>query len=485
MRPALGFIVLHVLFVGTGLSLLRAFRLLPARLSPTAVLCAIGPAALTGLSMVIPIQIVLLVVGLPLDPAVTVLVCAACALAATWWWPDRSAGPLDSAATRGRSPASWWGGRVLGAIAFVYLAVGAWAFARLPTVGDDARIWSLKGLTLTYYHHLQPEIFQNQVQAGGHPIYPLLQPGFEAMLFQWMGSAELRLFHTELWLVLGAGIWTAAYLVARSVRFATDRPVWLAALALLALTPAVVLNVSMGYADITASVLLGVGALSLALWLDGAELGHLCLASVLLAAAANGKDEDLTATVLVVIAAAFVVIVGLRGRSRRGWLRERALPLVGAALYIAVLVLPWRLWTSAHHLTDSVQPPLPHALSPAFILGRTHELHQATTAMLTQTLNEFGWLAAVFLVACAVCLITGNARRPACFYLLSFVLIIASLLWLYTTTPEPLSFLIPTSMNRTVDVFMVLAALATSHLIAALMQAPNARPTRRTSSVRS
>ena len=68
MRPVLGFILLHVLFIGTGLSLLRAFRLLPVRLSPVAVLCALGPAALTGLSMVIPIQIVLLVVGLPLDP---------------------------------------------------------------------------------------------------------------------------------------------------------------------------------------------------------------------------------------------------------------------------------------------------------------------------------------------------------------------------------------------------------------------------------
>lgn len=141
-----------------------------------------------------------------------------------------------------------------------------------------------------------------------------------------------------------------------------------------------------------------------------------------------------------------------------------------------MLVLPWRLWTRAHHLTDSVQPPLPHALSPAFILGRTHELHFATRAMLTQTLNEFGWLAAVFLVACAVCLITDNARRAACLYLTSFVLIVAALLWLYATTPEPLSFLIPTSMNRTVDVFMVLAALATSHLIAALMHAPTAQP---------
>jgi hypothetical protein len=479
MRPVLGFILLHVLLIGTGLSLLRAFRLLPVRLSPVAVLCALGPAALTGLSMVIPIQIVLLVVGLPLDPLVTVLVCVACALAAAPWWPDRSAGSPDSAATPARSPAARWSRRAAAAVALVYLAVGGWALSRLPTAGDDARIWSLKGLTLTYYHHLQPAIFQNQGQAGGHPIYPLFQPGLEAVLFQWMGSAQLRLFHTELWLVLGAGIWTAAYLVARSVRFATDRPVWLAALALLALTPAVVLNVSMGYADVTASMLLGLGALSMALWLDGADLGHLGLAAVLLTAAANGKDEDLSATVLIVIAAAFIVIVGTRGRSRPGWLRERVLPLLGAVLYIAVLVLPWRLWTRSHHLTDAVEPPLPHALSPAFILGRAHELHQATTAMLTQTLNEFGWLAAVFLVACVVCLITGNARRPACFYLTSFVLIVASLLWLYTTTPEPLSFLIPTSMNRTVDVFMVLAALATSHLIAALMQASTFRPTRR------
>jgi hypothetical protein len=96
--------------------------------------------------------------------------------------------------------------------------------------------------------------------------------------------------------------------------------------------------------------------------------------------------------------------------------------------------------------------------------------------MLTQTLNEFGWLAAVFLVACAICLITDNARRPALFYLTSFVLIVVSLLWLYTTTPVALSFLIPTSMNRTVEVFMVLAALATAHLIAALMRPP--RPER-------
>jgi hypothetical protein len=58
-------------------------------------------------------------------------------------------------------------------------------------------------------------------------------------------------------------------------------------------------------------------------------------------------------------------------------------------------------------------------------------------------------------------------------YLLTFLLLVAAMLWLYTTTSIPLSFLIPTSMNRTVDVFMVPAALSTAHLISLLVEAPS------------
>jgi hypothetical protein len=135
---------------------------------------------------------------------------------------------------------------------------------------------------------------------------------------------------------------------------------------------------------------------------------------------------------------------------------------------MAALMVPWRLWTRAHHLTDSVQPPLPHALSPAFILHRTHQLNQTTAAMLHQILSEFGWLFAIFILACAAGLRTRGARVTARFYLASIALSIIALVWLYTTTSVPLSFLIPTSMNRTVDVFMIPCAMATAHLIAQL-----------------
>jgi hypothetical protein len=304
-------------------------------------------------------------------------------------------------------------------------------------------------------------------------VYPLLQPALEAIVSQSMGSPQLRLFHTELWLLLGAVIWTAAYLLARRRRDGAEWPLWSVALALLALTPAVVVNISMGYADITASALLASGVLALGLWVEGREIGHIAIAGLFLAAAANGKDEDLLATVLVIVAVALIVLSELRHAEARGWLRTRGLPLLGALAFVLALVLPWRAWTAAHHLTEGVEPSLPGALGPAYLSGRSHQFTLSATAMLTQTLGEYGWLAAVFLVACLICLVIAIHRPVAAFYLLTFLLLVAAMLWLYTTTRIPLSFLIPTSMNRTVDVFMVPAALSTAHLIALLAQAPS------------
>lgn len=454
MNAVLGFLALHALFAIAGLSVLRATGLGPARFSAPAVLGAVGPAVLVGIAVVVCVQIVLLVLGVALTPVLTVVVAAAVTVVAGV--VGTVVGDEADAPDRGRR-------RVVGAVAAVggiYLLVGAWAMARLPTVLDDARIWSLRGLTLTYHHGLTPEIFANQGQSGAHPVYPLLQPALEALMFEIMGVAQLRLFHAELWLVLGAAVWTAGYLLAARTRSAP--PVWLIPLALLALTPAVVENVAMGYADVTGSVLLAVGVLSLGLWLDGGRRGHLALAAILLGAAANAKDEELLATALVLVVAAVIAIVRRADRGRR----LTALAL--AAVYVVVVVAPWRLWTRAHHLTDSVQPSLPRALSPGYVFGRGHQLQLTVTAMVHQVLAEWGWLAAIFVVAGVACLITRRARATACFYLAGTALIALSLVWLYTTTAVPLSFLIPTSMNRTVDVFMVLAALATAHLLSVL-----------------
>jgi hypothetical protein len=382
---------------------------------------------------------------------------AGVAFAVAWRRGVRTERVLDAHAPR---PSILWLTRIAIAAGVGYVGFGAYAFARAPTQADDARIWSLKGLALTYYDSLRPEIFLNPATVVSHHVYPLLQPVLEAALGRAMGQPELRLFHTELWLLLIASIWTAAYLIwwrrARPVR----EQAGVALLALVALTPALVSNVWTGHADATGAVLLATGAVALGLWIDGAGDGHLWLAAILLAAAANTKDEDMVGAIIVLLAAGAVLATRSHPAPLRRWL--------GAVGVCALLILPWRIWTATHHLRDAVTPPVPRALTPAFLLGHAPELRRVGLAMLNHTVNEWGCAAAIFAVCCVVSLATRIARRLTAFYLISFAAIVVSLLWLYGTTPVSLSLLIPRSMSRTVDVFMVLAAFASAHVLGAL-----------------
>lgn len=494
MRAVIGFVGLQALFVCSGIALLRAFALHPMTLGRRALIGALGPALLAGAALVLPVLIVLLVLGIPLTPTTVVVVGLGSAgiAEALSRRRRRRAGPVDqSSAPRperdqralGSSAAVIWLTRAGLALAGAYVAFGAFALARLPTIGDDARIWSLKGLTLAYHHRLQPEIFQSPFQAGSHPVYPLFQPVLEAVLSQAMGHPELRLYHTELWLLLAAAAWTAGHAIARNApRFSPA--VWVSVLALLAVTPALFANIAQGEADITGSVLLATGALAFGLWLEREDGGYLALAAVLLAAAANTKDEDLVAAALVLVAGGGIALVRRRGGPDGvGGAQRPAWPLGAAAAYFVALVLPWRLWLSAHHLSDAVQPPLPQAVSPIYVLGRVHEFQATATAMLTQTLLQWGWFAPIFIAVCVVCLATRTARRIACFYLVAVGALVASLLWLYTTTPLNLPYLLATSMDRTVDIFVVPAALATAHMLATLINAPSPSGVLRESSV--
>jgi hypothetical protein len=455
VRELVGILVLQCALVAAGLGVLRLLGLAVPRGGRA--WPAVGPAILVGTASVTVLLIALLVIDVSLTFAAAVAVAALLAA-------------LGFGLTWRRAAADESGGSVLGmvglrrvalVIAGVYVASGAYALAHAPTRGDDARIWSLKGLALTYHGSLRPEIFLNPASVASHPVYPVFQPVLEAVLGRATGQPALRLIHAELWLLLIAAIWTVGYLIwwrcARPLR----EQVGIALLAMLAILPAVVSNVWSGYADATGAVLLATGAVSLGLWIDGREPGHLWLAAILLAAAANTKDEDMVGAILVLLAAGVVLAVRAEGRRLRLWL--------GATGLFAVLIAPWRIWTAAHHLSDTVVPPLPRALSPVFVLDRLPQLKQAASAMVTQTLSGWGWLAAIFIALCIISLATRTARRLAVFYLLSFVALVAALLWLYTTTPVSLAFLIPTSMARTVTVFMALTPVASAHLLTKLL----------------
>jgi hypothetical protein len=458
MRDLAGSVLLQGMVLLIGLGSLRALGLLGAGVRPAAL--GLGPAWLLGTVVVGLGLVLLLVLSVPFTLVVVAVAgvsAAGVAFAVAWHRGVPSERVVDVGV---EGPSRLWLVRIAIATAGAYVGLGAYAFARAPIQADDARIWSLKGLALTYYDSLRPEIFLNPATSVSHHVYPLLQPVLEATLGRAMGQPELRLFHTELWLILIASIWTAAYLI----WWRRERPVREQAgvmlLALVALTPAMVSNIWTGHADATGAVLLAAGAVALGLWIDGAADGHLWLAAILLGAAANTKDEDMIGAIVVLLAAGAV----LAGRSHRVRLRL----WLGAVGVCALLILPWRIWTAAHHLSDNVTPPLPRAVTPRFLLTHAPELRRVGMAILSHTVDEWGWAAAVFVTLCVVSFVTRTSRRLTAFYLISFAAIGVAMLWLYGTTPINLSLLIPRSMSRTVNVFMVLAAFASAHLVSTL-----------------
>jgi len=483
MTAVAGFIALHAVLIALGGSALWAAGLVdPVRGRAGSVWAALGPAYVLGVALLMPWLVIILLLHIPatFGTAAVVALLGIIVMLLVGRRLGRMTAPssaapssVDSAtrsdvttAPRRRLP-SLRALAVVGAGGLV--GWGTLVLSRLPTGNDDARIWSLRGVTLADYARLVPEIFLNQSQSGAHPVYPLLQPEFEATVSRALGHAAPSFFHAELWLLFICSVWTAGYLIWRRLGPAsgTGIAVWLPAVALLAVIPAEVSNIIIGDADTTGSVFLALGVLCAGLWLDAGARRYLALSAVMLTAAASTKDEDLLAAAIVCV----ILVVGVAarvvaGRHRwRAW--ERLLPLLGLAAYFVVFVAPWRLWLNAHHLIDGVQPPIPKAINPLYFLGRGDQLRETVTAMLTQSLGEWDWLIAIFLVVCGVCLASPRIRQVACFYLAAFWTVVLGLVWLYTTTPEPLSYLLPTSMGRTVAVFMAMTPLAVAHLLAA------------------
>ena len=76
-------------------------------------------------------------------------------------------------------------------------------FMNVETLWDDANIWSLKALGLYHLEGLVDGLARNPQLSGVHLDYPILQPLVEASFFHAIGAVDLRLWHAELWLLLG------------------------------------------------------------------------------------------------------------------------------------------------------------------------------------------------------------------------------------------------------------------------------------------
>ena len=449
MRLVFGFIALQALLLAVGSALLYALGMVELRwrrLLPALGAAYLGGIALTGLCTVL-----LLIVGATVDA----LLFTAVALAL-------GAALLVIGRIRGRPrPAV---GATIGPLAIALIAViGAFlvyqtvASADVTTAWDAAHFWSLKAATLYHHGDLKTADFARarQIFHLSHLDYPVLQPAFESIVMRFAASTSQGLVVFQLWLVLGAFVAAAAFLLRDGSR------AWLALLPLgsLVASPSS-FNPVIGDADTTMACFLALGTLALGLWLEERRPGLLALGVLLLGAAANIKNEGGAFAALVMIVALGAAI----------WTSRRSAALVaGGGVALAALIVPWRLWVHANGPFSSDITSLGTALHVGFLHDHLPVLRTTARDTVSQLLDQGVWLVPAFLVVCAICLRSGTVRRLAGFYLAAALAALVPVLWVYWTTldPHPTTYLHNT-LGRTVIGPLFLFAVALAHLLARL-----------------
>jgi hypothetical protein len=463
MATDLAAALIAVAFLFAGYGLLAGAGALSGALWPA--VGAVGLAYMAGLAATMMVAIALAVLGVAVHVvtfALISLVVGATGIALAL----RRAGPRwrphRPAVTGGR----WTVERVVVAVILVALLVVAvlgyrWARPMPLTAWDAWSIWARKATILLDYGRLPSGFFGSSVYSTMHPDYPLLVPMLESLWFRVLGSADTQSLHVEFWIMLVAGLGAAAHLA---------RPVTRAAIALpiagfIAVIPSVTQQLMTLYADIPMAILLLLGVLALGRWIAERTTALLVLAVLFLGAAANTKNEGLTAAISALVAAGLVIGAGAPRGRRLAQLR----PLLIAAAAFAVTVAPWRLWLAAHHITGDM--PIGQGLDPSYLSGRLSRLSPTFPALYDQlTASTWNLLLPLGLAVALACLTLRWARRPAAFYLLTGVGIFVTLLWAYVINPNEITWYLTTSVARTVDGIMFVAGAALLQLTGLLLR---------------
>ena len=387
VRALVGLLALNGAFLLVGIAILwglRGFRSWdePVRLG--------GVAYLLGVASFGTLWTTLLVLGLPFGGAA--IVVSLVAVAATGVIGARLAG-------RGL-PRGWRSGRAgpvllvsAAGLALTGLLLESWfRAARLQSLQayDAWAFWVPKAKAIFFYGELDEQVFTT---APG-PSYPPLVPILDAAAFHAMGGADTITFHVQFWFLVVGGV--AAIVGCLHARV----PAWLLwpPILLVLVVPRFQENLLAPQADVLVDLLFVAAALLTGLWLREGGSWRIASAALLLAGAALTKREGL------VFACAVLVVAFAVGRARRGaWWQ-----LAGAAAFVAVAVLPWRLWYGSRAIS---------ADAPAVDGGGADRLRKALELSLEVLFDNGLWSVApiVALIALLAGAVWGDRRLTAFF----------------------------------------------------------------------
>lgn len=462
MRADLAPFVLDLLLGAAGLGILVAFRIVPVR--PLSMVAGFGLAYLTGAALVPLVMTVLVIIGIPFDLETYGVVTLICIGVGVWFGRKRVGEQPPAPPAWWKRPWRSWPAEIWVVAVFI-LAFGAFAVVgiltawRVPVIGWDAwGFYARKAEMLTAHDSLIPQFWGSPNYTFIHPDYPLQIPVFEALHFRAAGTVDTQAIARHLWLLLVAFVWGAAYLLRDRVR----PVVWAPLLLLAALAPGVWEQLLTDFTDVPMAIFAGTGAIALGLWLNEGDEGggkFLALAAVMLGAAANTKNEGL------MVAIALLAVAGVVGLLRH--LRIR--PFLIACGAVAVGILPWRIWMSAHNVTSDL--PLSKGLDPAYMFSRTSRISPAIRTLGHELSDQSRWLyllpLAVLVVLAA--LISGTARRVAAFYTASFLVVSAGFVWTYWLSGYPIGWYLENSASRVITVLVFICVAAVVHVSGLLL----------------
>jgi hypothetical protein len=480
MRADLAPLAATVLYLLPGFGVLAALGML--RPTATGALAAAGLAYITGVAAVLLPAIAVTTLGVPLDLVgiivIAIVVAAggfAVARTRSGTGVDRAGGTARHRAARVRLRRPDWGMEtwaaiVLAAALAVYAVIGYVGTTVEPLAGWDAMsIWARKALLLVEYGRPTTEFFGSGFYEFMNPDYPILLPFYESVFFRLAGTADFQLLHGQFWILFVSFLWAAGFLCSRR-----GQPiVWLPLIALVAVTPGLAGDIRTLYADVPMSLFLGLGVLLLGSWIADRARADLALAALMLAAAANTKNEGLAAAAGVLVVAAMVVAASERGR---GALRA-ILPLLLASAAVAVAVAPWQIWVAVNDV-PTVTIPVGKGFDPVFLADHADRIWPAVSAIGAELGDPSRWhyLLPLAVALCVVSIGAGAERRLAIFYLAAGAVIFAAVvIWGYVINTIPIDSLIETTVSRTVDAVMLVAVAALLQLSARSVPARRAR----------
>jgi hypothetical protein len=462
VRSVLGPVAVHGSLWLAGLGMLRAAGVVPEAWSWRA-LAAGGLAYLVGIVGTLTVCLVVLIAGGPFTLPLFFAFAGVLALPAL---RDLLRMARTGSRRGGSRPRPAWLGERRGvrialgltlAALVGLLVVGLFTLSNRPIAGagetDAWHIWMFRARLLSLDTHLPTAIlgFAGDARINPHyninPAYPWLLPLFEALHLRAVGTSAPSSAHLALWL-LGVGfVWAGAFLAARMTRPLVWVPVFAGTLVL---SRHALLS---GYADVPVAYYLGLGTLALGLWLRSGRRSDLVLAALLMAGAAQIKNEGTAGAVAIVVAAGLVARFGPRTVP----LRE-LLIATGAVALLAVL--PWQLWVSAHHLQTEV--PTGRYLDARYLAHHASRVWPSVRSLGAQlAIPTHVTLFVAPAVALAVlCLWQRQHRGLAAFYLLAGAGYFVTLVGADWVDTFPFGHLLSGSSYRLVDGVAMIAVAA-------------------------